>query len=85
MGGERQWECEVVPDLPDVLEAEFVRVDPNEAPDGEDEDPEHVKAEHLRSRHHVTRVVRSGNMWIRTVFVAIWKRFCTSQNKLDST
>lgn len=81
LSGER----EVVPDLPDVFEAEFVSVDPNEAPDGEDEDPEHVETEHLCCRYHVTRVVRSENMWIRTVFVGIWKRFCTSQNKLDST
>lgn len=32
-----------------MLEAELVGVDADEAPDGEDEYPEHVEAEHLRS------------------------------------
>lgn len=40
----------LVPNLPDVLEAELVGVDPDEAPYREDEDPEHVEAEHLLRR-----------------------------------
>lgn len=42
----------LVPDLPDVLEAELVGVDPDEAPYREDEDPEHVEAEHLSQRQN---------------------------------
>ena len=31
-----------------MFETEFVSVDPDEAPDGEDEDPEHIETKHLR-------------------------------------
>ena len=30
-----------------MFETEFVSVDPDEAPDGEDEDPEHIETKHL--------------------------------------
>ena len=39
----------VVPYLPNVLETKPVGVDADESPYGEDEDPEHVEAEHLRA------------------------------------
>ena len=37
-----------IPNLPHVLEPEPVGVDADEAPDGEDEDPKDVEAQHLR-------------------------------------
>ena len=37
----------VVPYLPNVLETKLVGVDADESPYGEDQDPEHVEAEHL--------------------------------------
>ena len=37
----------VVPYLPDVLETKLVGVDADESPYGEDQNPEHVEAEHL--------------------------------------
>ena len=71
----------VVPNFPDMLESELVSVNPNEAPDREDQDPEHVEAEHLRSHQLVSRDP-TANVLGRTVFVGILKCFWTSQNRL---
>ena len=48
----------VVPYFPNVLETEFVGVDADESPYGEDQDPEHVEAEHLWG--HQLDVRRAG-------------------------
>ena len=73
-----------------MFETKFVSVDPDETPDGEDEDPEHIETKHLHDtvRQHTTRRARNLETEMschagRTVFVGIWNRFCTSQNKLD--
>ena len=73
-----------------MFETEFVSVDPDEAPDGEDEDPEHIETKHLRDTIRQLTMLRARSLETEmlcyaahTVFVGIWNRFCTSQNKLD--
>lgn len=45
-----------------MLEPKFIRVDANEAPRGEDEDPEHVETQHLWQcrQHDAAREEKGG-------------------------
>ena len=49
-----------------MLEPELVGVDADEAPHGEDDDPEHVEAEHLAARHAVQHMRCGSNETVET-------------------
>ena len=44
-----------------MFETEFVSVDPDEAPDGEDEDPEHIETKHLHDTIRKHTMVAAGS------------------------